>query len=86
LVPANAKGVDIRGYETQDGSHAADIRLNNVAVGADTEDGLSIINRVVDDARIALCAEAVGAMEGALTISVEYVKERKQFGVAIGSF
>jgi pimeloyl-CoA dehydrogenase small subunit len=91
LVPANAKGVDIKGYETQDGSRAADIKLNNVEVGADAaignaEDGLSIVNQVVDDARIALCAEAVGAMEEALKISVEYIKERKQFGVAIGSF
>ncbi len=91
VVPANAKGVDIRGYETQDGGCAADIKLGNVEVGADAvigdaEDGLSIINQVVDDARIALCAEAVGAMEEALKISVEYIKERKQFGVAIGSF
>ncbi len=38
---------------------------------------LSIVNQVVDDARIALCAEAVGAMEEALKISVEYIKERK---------
>jgi pimeloyl-CoA dehydrogenase small subunit len=91
LVPANIKGIDIRGYETQDGSRAADIKLNDVEVGADAvigdaEDGLPIVNQVVDDARIALCAEAVGAMEEALKISVEYIKERKQFGVAIGSF
>ncbi|MDI4231772.1 pimeloyl-CoA dehydrogenase small subunit [Bradyrhizobium sp. Arg237L] len=91
LVPANAKGVDIRGYETQDGSRAADIKLDNVEVGADAaigdaEDGLPIVDQVVDDARIALCAEAVGAMEEALKITVEYIKERKQFGVAIGSF
>jgi pimeloyl-CoA dehydrogenase small subunit len=91
LIPANAKGVDIRGYETQDGSRAADIKFNNVEVGADAmigdaENGLSLVEQVVDDARIALCAEAVGAMEEALKVSVEYIKERKQFGVAIGSF
>lgn len=91
LVPASAKGVEIRGYETQDGSRAANIKLSNVEVSVDAvighaEDGLPIINRVVDDARIALCAEAVGAMEEALKITVGYIKERKQFGVAIGSF
>jgi pimeloyl-CoA dehydrogenase small subunit len=91
LVPADAKGVDIKGYETQDGGRAADIKFSNVEVGADAaigdaENGLSLINQVVDDARIALCAEAVGAMEEALKVSVEYIKERKQFGVAIGSF
>jgi len=91
LVPANAKGVDIRGYETQDGSRAADIKLTNVEIPADAvigdaENGLPIVEQVADDARIALCAEAVGAMEEALKISIEYIKERKQFGVAIGSF
>ncbi|PZA10465.1 pimeloyl-CoA dehydrogenase small subunit [Rhodopseudomonas palustris] len=91
LVPANAKGIEIRGYDTQDGSRAADIRFENVEVGGDAvigdaENGLAIIEQVADDARIALCAEAVGAMEEALKITVEYIKERKQFGVAIGSF
>lgn len=91
LVPANAKGIDIRSYETQDGSRAADIKFNNVEIGADAivgdaENGLCIIDQVVDNARIALCAEAVGAMDEALKISVDYIKERKQFGVAIGSF
>ncbi|MET0219051.1 MAG: acyl-CoA dehydrogenase family protein, partial [Tardiphaga sp.] len=56
------------------------------AVIGDAESGLPLVEQVVDDARIALCAEAVGAMEEALKVSVEYIKERKQFGVAIGSF
>ncbi|MET0968867.1 MAG: pimeloyl-CoA dehydrogenase small subunit [Tardiphaga sp.] len=91
LVPADAKGVDVKGYETQDGGRAADITFSNVEVGADAvigdaESGLPLVEQVVDDARIALCAEAVGAMEEALKVSVEYIKERKQFGVAIGSF
>lgn len=91
LVPANADGVNIRGYETQDGGRSADITFRNVEVGADAfigdpEGGLAIIDNVVDEARIALCAEAVGAMDEALTLTVEYLKERKQFGVAIGSF
>src|SRR3979411_2716606 len=65
LVPANAKGVTRKGYPTQDGLHAADITLNGVEVGADAalgdpEGSLPLIERVVDDARIAMCAEAVG--------------------------
>jgi alkylation response protein AidB-like acyl-CoA dehydrogenase len=47
---------------------------------------LPLIERVVGDALAALCAEAVGAMARALEITVEYLKVRKQFGVAIGSF
>ncbi|MCK8653442.1 acyl-CoA dehydrogenase, partial [Ralstonia insidiosa] len=91
LVPANAKGVTKKSYPTQDGLHAADITFTAVEVGADAvlgnpEDGLALIERVVDEARIALCAEAVGLMDESLKTTVEYIKTRKQFGVAIGSF
>lgn len=91
LVPSDAKGVSIKGYPTQDGLRAADISFEGVAVGADAalgnpEDGLELVERVVDEARIALCAEAVGLMEESLKTTVEYIKTRKQFGVAIGTF
>ena len=91
LVPGDAKGVSKKGYPTQDGLHAADITFTGVEVGADAvigdpENGLPLIERVVDDARIALCAEAVGAMDESLKTTVEYIKTRKQFGVPIGSF
>ena len=91
LVPANAKGVTRKGYPTQDGLHAADITLTGVEVGADAaigdpENGLALIERVVDEARTAMCAEAVGAMDESLKSTVEYLKTRKQFGVPIGSF
>jgi pimeloyl-CoA dehydrogenase small subunit len=91
IVPANAKGVTRKGYPTQDGLHAADISFTGVEVGADAaigdpENGLPLIERVVDEARVALCAEAVGLMDESLKTTVEYIKTRKQFGVAIGSF
>ena len=91
LVPGNAKGVSKKGYPTQDGLHAADITFTGVEVGADAaigdpENGLALIEQVVDDARIAMCAEAVGAMDESLKSTVEYLKTRTQFGVPIGSF
>src|SRR5690606_19171048 len=91
LVPRDARGVSIKGYPTQDGLRAADITFEGVAVGADAaignpEDGLELVERVVDEARIALCAEAVGLMDECLKTTVEYIKTRKQFGVAIGTF
>ncbi len=91
LVPGNAKGVAKKGYPTQDGLHAADISFTGVEVGADAaigdpENALALIERVVDDARIAMCAEAVGAMDESLKTTVEYLKTRTQFGVPIGSF
>ncbi len=91
LVPRDAKGVTVKGYPTQDGMRAADITFTGVEVGADAAlgdpvNGLPLIERVVDEARTALCAEAVGAMDESLKITVEYIKTRKQFGVPIGSF
>ena len=91
LVPANANGITKKSYPTQDGLHAADITFTGVEVGADAaignpDDGLALIERVVDDARMALCAEAVGLMDESLKTTVEYIKTRKQFGVAIGTF
>jgi len=91
LLPAKANGVSIKGYPTQDGLHAADITLTGVEIGADAAIGepelaLPLIEAVVDDARIALCAEAVGLMDATLKATVEYLKTRTQFGVPIGSF
>jgi pimeloyl-CoA dehydrogenase small subunit len=91
LVPADAKGVVKKSYPTQDGLHAADISFTAVEVGADAaigdgENALPLIERVVDEARTAICAEAVGLMDESLKTTVEYIKTRKQFGVAIGSF
>ena len=91
LVPANAKGIAKKGYPTQDGLHAADITFTGIEVGADAaigdaENALPLIERVVDEARTAMCAEAVGAMDESLKATIEYLKTRKQFGVPIGSF
>jgi pimeloyl-CoA dehydrogenase small subunit len=91
LVPVNAKGITRKGYPTQDGLHAADITFTGVEIGADAaigdpENALPLIERVVDEARTAICAEAVGIMDESLKTTVEYLKTRKQFGVPIGNF
>ncbi|MFK4492378.1 pimeloyl-CoA dehydrogenase small subunit [Bradyrhizobium sp. USDA 336] len=91
LVPATAKHISKSSYAMQDGLHAADVVLNGVEVGAeaaigDVDNGLPLIERVVDEARAALCAEAVGLMDESLKMTVQYLKARKQFGVTIASF
>jgi pimeloyl-CoA dehydrogenase small subunit len=91
LVPANAKGVRAKGYPTQDGLRAANVTFEQVEVGADAvlgdaENGLPLVERVVDEARIALCSEAVGAMDESLKTTMEYLKTRQQFGQNIGKF
>ncbi|MDF0582025.1 pimeloyl-CoA dehydrogenase small subunit [Bradyrhizobium yuanmingense] len=91
LIPSEAKGIAIKSYPTQDGLQAADVSFGKVEIGnesviGDPEDALPLIEAVVDEARAALCAEAVGAMDESLKLTVEYLKTRRQFGVLIGSF
>ena len=91
LLPADIAGVSRRGYPTQDGLRAAEITLEQVKLPADAllgEEGkaLPLMERVVDAAIAALCAEAVGAMEALHELTIDYLKQRKQFGVTIGSF
>jgi pimeloyl-CoA dehydrogenase small subunit len=91
LVDAAAPGVSRRGYPTQDGVRAAEISLAGVRVGPEAvlgepENGLPLVERVVDEAMAALCAEAVGAMAEMHALTVEYLKTRRQFGREIGSF
>lgn len=91
LVPGDARGISKKSYPTQDGLRAVDISFTRVEVGSaaaigDPEHALPLIERVVDDARTALCAEAVGLMDESLGTTVDYMKTRKQFGVPICSF
>jgi pimeloyl-CoA dehydrogenase small subunit len=91
VVGADRAGVGRRGYATQDRNRSADVRFDSVSVGDDAllgEPGtaLPVIEQAVDAAIAALCAEAVGAMAHAHQLTVDYLKVRKQFGVAIASF
>jgi len=88
LVDAGAPGVTRRGYPTQDGRRASEISLAKAPAKALGEPGRAgpVIARVLEDAIAALCAEAAGAMAEAVEMTTEYMKTRKQFGVAIGSF
>ncbi len=87
----DADGVERRTYPTIDGSRGCDITLNSVQVGADAllgEEGSAgeVIEYQAGRAIAALCAEAVGVMEMANELTLDYLKQRKQFGVPIGSF
>jgi pimeloyl-CoA dehydrogenase small subunit len=88
LIDADAPGVTRRAYPTQDGRRAAEISLAGAKARALGEPGKAgpAMARVIEDAIAALAAEAVGAMAEAVEMTTEYLKTRKQFGVAIGSF
>ena len=90
-VGGHADGVSRRSYPTVDGHQAAEIELQDVRVESSamlgtTGDGYGVLDAVLDDATLAVCAEAVGIMQILTDKTVEYSKARVQFGVPIGSF
>jgi alkylation response protein AidB-like acyl-CoA dehydrogenase len=82
LVNAKAAGVTLNPSRTVDGFRVADVVLKDVAVTADALLGLE----AADFATALLCAEAIGAMKSANDATLDYMKQRKQFGVPIASF
>ena len=91
MVDANAQGIEKTHYRLMDGQCVANIVLTDVQVSADQlvgelNNGYSLINTVIHDVMIAVCAEAFGIMQVLNATTLEYAKTRKQFGVAIGSF
>jgi alkylation response protein AidB-like acyl-CoA dehydrogenase len=97
LVGRATAGLSLYSYPTQWGGRAADLRLDDVFLGADAVlgtdaligapgDGLGIVERAVDRGVAALCAEAVGIIEALNEATLNYLKTRKQFGVPIGRF
>lgn len=91
LVPAATPGLTVRGLPAIDGGRVAELSLANVTVPADALLGaegqaLATIEHAVGRGVLALCAEALGAMDVARQATLEYLQTRKQFGVPIGSF
>ncbi|MEP5763502.1 MAG: acyl-CoA dehydrogenase family protein [Halieaceae bacterium] len=91
LVDANAEGVEKTSYRLMDGQLVANISFSNVKVGGDAllgeaGQGFAAMQTVVNDATLALCAEALGIMGWLNAATVEYTRTREQFGVAIGTF
>ncbi len=91
LIDKNTPGLTVRGYATHDGLSVADITLTNVRIPSNALIGAehqayATIESAIGLGIVALCAEALGAMEALGEQTLEYLKNRKQFGVAIGTF
>lgn len=91
LVDKEAAGLSSRDYETVDGLRASELDFSSVIVGADAligtlNEAYAVIERVVDFASAAICAEGVGVVTQLREKTVEYLKTRKQFGKPIGRF
>lgn len=91
LVDPRAPGVVRRDYRTLDGGWASELRFDRVALPADAligDDGAAqpLLERALDEATLAVCAEAVGVLRRLLADTADYIRQRKQFGVPISSF
>ena len=91
LVPADAPGITRTRTVMVDSRNAASIRFDKVELGEDQVlgslgDGADLLDPLLDRARVALAAEMLGSAAEAFERIVQYLKDRKQFGVPIGSF
>ena len=91
LVDAGAAGLSITRTRMVDSRNAANLALEGVAAGADSllgeaGRGADVLDRMLDIARIGIATEMLGAAEECFERTVQYLKEREQFGVPIGSF
>jgi len=89
LVPMDHEGVRVRAYPEIDGGQAAEVHLNAVAVGGDALIGapgqaFEMLETSLAWGVLALCAQAVGAMDRLMEATIEYLKVRCQFDVPIG--
>ncbi len=91
IVDATSAGIERERTIMMDSRNAAIVRFNNTKIPASAllgEEGkaAATIEKVLDIARIGLSAEMLGSMQEAFDRTVAYLKERKQFGLTIGSF
>lgn len=88
VVPTAA--VHLRALDIVDGArHLADVVLDGVSVplvNVLRSGSAESIANAIEEATVALALESVGACQSTFDISLDYAKERKQFGVPIGSF
>ncbi|ARP92981.1 acyl-CoA dehydrogenase family protein [Bordetella genomosp. 13] len=87
-VPARTEGLSLRPYPMLDGTRAADLLMQGVVLPDDALvlSGEDALQALLDLATAALCAEGVGVMESMNEATFEYMKTRRQFGEALGSF
>lgn len=91
IIDSDTAGVSITAQTSSLGQNEATLSLDNVSVNADAilggaDNGETVLNWLEQRAELGLCAMQVGVTEEALKRTAEFTCERKQFGVAIGSF
>jgi len=90
-MSAKAPGIALQSYPLMGGGVAANVVLDHVQLAPDAmlgsvDEGFSALDAALDHATVAACAQALGAMGQLLDRTLNYLRVRRQFGVAIGSF
>ena len=91
VVESDLPGISKNNYKSVDGHSASEITFKNVEVNKDNllgeiGKGYQTLESTIDDATLAVCAEATGIMKSLHDKTVEYSKNRVQFGMPIGGF
>ena len=91
IIDSKSQGLDITKTSMVDSRNAANVKLENVVVTSEDilgeeNNGAAILEEVLDRAQIAISAEMLGNASQAFEVTLEYLKERKQFGALIGTF
>ena len=91
IVDSKSKGINFDNKVHMDSKIYSDISFNNVELSKDhflstEEDGQKILEKTFDIACVGLAAEMLGNIQQAFDMTMQYLKEREQFGVKIGSF
>jgi alkylation response protein AidB-like acyl-CoA dehydrogenase len=86
-VEKEAKGLAVEGVRLADSSIGARLQFDNVEVDADALIGeAETLARVLNAGRVGAASEMVGLGSAAMEMTVEYLRQRKQFGKLIGEF
>lgn len=91
IVAADAAGVSFNSFRTFDGQSCGDVSFENVDISENAilfkgAEAIAALNEMINYATLCVSAEAVGCMSETVKKTVEYTKERQQFGVPISSF
>jgi alkylation response protein AidB-like acyl-CoA dehydrogenase len=87
LVEKEAKGLTVESVRLADSSIGARLEFDSVEVDADAIiGGTSLLSRVLDAGCAGAASEMVGLASAAMGMTVDYLKQRKQFGRPISEF
>jgi alkylation response protein AidB-like acyl-CoA dehydrogenase len=87
-IEKDAAGLEVKPYKLRDDHWAADLKLDGATATlvAGPGDSETVLNTALAKTRLCLAAEAVGVADRAMSLTLDYAKERRQFGKSLAEF